>query len=148
MEKKEILEEYKRRERQRCGQSKCCHCPRMLHRCMTIKSTLTFCKNYAHQLLFSTSSVVGGANELDGAGTSTGIEHALKYNQLGISKYKKDAKDYKCSEYLHFNTYSFYDKEIELQQYRAEQPSNQKPDVEPKLKGFAEPKSEKLPKKY
>uniref|UniRef100_A0A915DZB3 NADH dehydrogenase [ubiquinone] flavoprotein 3, mitochondrial n=1 Tax=Ditylenchus dipsaci TaxID=166011 RepID=A0A915DZB3_9BILA len=119
----------------------------MLPRRVSSNAALVLSKSYAHQLLFSTSSVVGSANEMDGAGTSTGIEHALKYNQVGISKYKKDAKDYKCSEYLHFNTYSFYDKEIELQQYRAEQPSNQKPDVEPKLKGFAEPKSEVQPRK-
>lgn len=51
------------------------------------------------------------SNELVGAGTSSGIEHALKFQEIG-KNHKQDLKDYKCNEYLHFSTYSFYDKEV------------------------------------
>uniref|UniRef100_A0A914H9H3 NADH dehydrogenase [ubiquinone] flavoprotein 3, mitochondrial n=1 Tax=Globodera rostochiensis TaxID=31243 RepID=A0A914H9H3_GLORO len=73
------------------------------------------------------------STERDAAGTSTGIEHALKFNKLGMA-HKRDLKEYKCAEYLHQNTYSYYDKECELQQYRVAQPTNKAPDVEPKFK--------------
>ena len=89
------------------------------------------------------------SSEVDGAGTSTGIEHALKFKQLGQANKRDFDKEYKCIEYLHFNKYSYYDIEVALhvkelekfpfsqckmQQYRAPQPSNKHPDTEPKFK--------------
>ncbi|KAL3072591.1 hypothetical protein niasHS_017565 [Heterodera schachtii] len=71
--------------------------------------------------------------EREGAGTASGIEHALKFNKAG-AVHKKELKDYKCVEYLHQNNYSFYDKECELQQFRVVQPTNKSPDTEPKFK--------------
>ncbi|KAI6176326.1 Reduced folate carrier [Aphelenchoides bicaudatus] len=67
------------------------------------------------------------------ASGSTGIEHAIKFKQLG-QKHKQDFKDYKCSEYLHYSTYSFYDKENDINPSRVPQPTNKEPDVEPKFK--------------
>jgi hypothetical protein len=52
------------------------------------------------------------ANEVDGAGQSTGIEHALKFKQSGQANKCDFEKDYKCIEYLHFNKYSYYDIEV------------------------------------
>ena len=42
---------------------------------------------------------------------STGIEHANKFNEIG-KRYKQDFKDYKCIDYLHYNTFSYYDVEV------------------------------------
>uniref|UniRef100_A0A7E4ULU3 NADH dehydrogenase [ubiquinone] flavoprotein 3, mitochondrial n=1 Tax=Panagrellus redivivus TaxID=6233 RepID=A0A7E4ULU3_PANRE len=64
---------------------------------------------------------------------STGIEHAEKFKQIGKS-HKQDFKDYKCSEYLHYNTYSYYNPENEMKAFRVPQPTNKKPDVQPSVK--------------
>ena len=55
--------------------------------------------------------VVTNSGELPGAGTSTGIEHAIKFNKVG-SNNKQSFNDYKCIEYLHFNKDSYYDIEV------------------------------------
>ena len=52
------------------------------------------------------------ASEVDGAGTSTGIEHALKFKQVGMTNKRDFDKEYKCAEYLHMNKYSYYDVEV------------------------------------
>lgn len=56
---------------------------------------------------------LASSSEPIGAGTSTGIEHAVKFQQIG-KQHKQNFKDYKCSEYLHFSTYSYYDKEVRI----------------------------------
>ncbi|CAD5227096.1 unnamed protein product [Bursaphelenchus xylophilus] len=71
-----------------------------------------------------------GTNQPSG---TTGIEHALKFKQIGQS-HKQDPKLYKCEEYLNFNKYSFYDTENAINPARVPQPSNKKPDVEPKVR--------------
>lgn len=50
-------------------------------------------------------------DQLVGAGTSTGIEHALQQRKLGDQN-KQNFKDYKCSEYLNFNQFSYYNIEV------------------------------------
>uniref|UniRef100_A0A0N4Z7A8 NADH dehydrogenase [ubiquinone] flavoprotein 3, mitochondrial n=1 Tax=Parastrongyloides trichosuri TaxID=131310 RepID=A0A0N4Z7A8_PARTI len=65
--------------------------------------------------------------------STTGIEHADKFKEIG-SRHKQDFKDYKCIEYLNFNKWSFYDKEVEMMSLRVPQPSNKKPDVAPKVR--------------
>lgn len=42
---------------------------------------------------------------------TTGIEHAIKFKEIG-KRYQQDFKDYKCSDYLHYNRLSFYDFEV------------------------------------
>ncbi|KAF7636496.1 hypothetical protein Mgra_00004086 [Meloidogyne graminicola] len=73
------------------------------------------------------------SGELPGAGTSTGIEHAIKFKKIGENN-KQSFNDYKCIEYLNFNKDSYYNIECELQKFRAPQPSNKKPDTEPGFK--------------
>lgn len=51
------------------------------------------------------------ASTLGAGDGSTGIEHALKFKQTGKG-HKQDFKDYKCSEYLHYNQLSFYTSEV------------------------------------
>lgn len=55
----------------------------------------------------------GGA-DVDGVAPQvpTGIQYAEEAKQLGHSRHKQDFKDYKCSEYLHFNQLSYYDVEV------------------------------------
>ncbi|KAK0399563.1 hypothetical protein QR680_003107 [Steinernema hermaphroditum] len=65
--------------------------------------------------------------------TSSGIEHAVEFKKTG-SRHKQDIKDYKCSEYLHFNVYSYYDPEVTMLQSRVAQPTPKKPDVLPSVK--------------
>uniref|UniRef100_A0A0N5BKE9 NADH dehydrogenase [ubiquinone] flavoprotein 3, mitochondrial n=1 Tax=Strongyloides papillosus TaxID=174720 RepID=A0A0N5BKE9_STREA len=64
--------------------------------------------------------------------STTGIEHADAFKQTGL-RHKQDFKDYKCSEYLNFNKWSFYDKEVDMMSHRVSQPTNKKPDVAPKV---------------
>uniref|UniRef100_A0A1I7ZEN0 NADH dehydrogenase [ubiquinone] flavoprotein 3, mitochondrial n=1 Tax=Steinernema glaseri TaxID=37863 RepID=A0A1I7ZEN0_9BILA len=65
--------------------------------------------------------------------TSSGIEHAIEFKKIG-GRHQQDFKDYKCSEYLHFNTYSYYNAEIDMLKMRVPQPTNKKPDVLPSIK--------------
>lgn len=69
-------------------------------------------KRLHFQQYFPQSIHRGFANEVDGAGTSTGIEHALKFNQIGQTNKQDFQSQYKCIEYLHQNTYSYYDIEV------------------------------------
>uniref|UniRef100_A0AC35UDR6 NADH dehydrogenase [ubiquinone] flavoprotein 3, mitochondrial n=1 Tax=Rhabditophanes sp. KR3021 TaxID=114890 RepID=A0AC35UDR6_9BILA len=63
--------------------------------------------------------------------TTTGIEHANKFKAIGKG-HQQDFKDYKCIEYLNFNKWSFYDKDVDMASFRVQQPTNKKPDVLPK----------------
>lgn len=45
---------------------------------------------------------------------STGIEHALNQKKLGARNKMDFQKDYKCIDYLNYSTFSFYDKEVNL----------------------------------
>ncbi|CEF63606.1 Hypothetical protein SRAE_1000186600 [Strongyloides ratti] len=75
----------------------------------------------------------GGKESISAAPSgTTGIEHADAFKQKGL-KYKQDFKDYKCIEYLNFNKWSFYDKEVDMMSLRVPQPSNKKADVAPKV---------------
>ena len=71
-------------------------------------------KRFHFRQYFPPQSIIhrGFANEVDGAGTSTGIEHALKFNQIGQTNKQDFQSQYKCIEYLHQNTYSYYDIEV------------------------------------
>ncbi|KAI1717098.1 NADH dehydrogenase [ubiquinone] flavoprotein 3, mitochondrial domain-containing protein [Ditylenchus destructor] len=106
----------------------------LLHSAFKIRKVSKFSPRYI------SSSTSLKSNEPAGAGTSTGIEHALKFNEVGNAKHKQNfEKDYKCIEYLNYSKFSFYDPELEMQKYRAEQPSNTRPDNEPRFKNIAEP---------
>ncbi|KHN83832.1 hypothetical protein Tcan_05109 [Toxocara canis] len=61
---------------------------------------------------------------------TTGIEHAELLKKRGVNE-KNKPTDYKCAEYLNFNTWSFYSKEVELRPSRLPQPSNKRPDPAP-----------------
>uniref|UniRef100_A0A915B9Z4 NADH dehydrogenase [ubiquinone] flavoprotein 3, mitochondrial n=1 Tax=Parascaris univalens TaxID=6257 RepID=A0A915B9Z4_PARUN len=61
---------------------------------------------------------------------TTGIEHAEELKKRGKNE-KSKPTDYKCSEYLNFGIWSFYDKEKELAPSRLPQPSNKIPAAEP-----------------
>lgn len=59
------------------------------------------------------SNIFRACSTKSAANTSTGIEHALRFkNELGQANRKDFVKDYKCIEYLNFNNYTFYDKEV------------------------------------
>lgn len=44
----------------------------------------------------------------------TGIEYQLSHNKRGKQSPKNFEKEYKCIDYLHYNTWSFYDKEVKF----------------------------------
>lgn len=57
------------------------------------------------------------SGELPGAGTSTGIEHAIKFKKIGENN-KQSFNDYKCIEYLNFNKDSYYNIEVNFLIYK------------------------------
>ncbi|TMS39372.1 hypothetical protein L596_005907 [Steinernema carpocapsae] len=65
--------------------------------------------------------------------SSSGIEHAEEFKKIG-ARHKMEPSAYKCSEYLNFRTYSYYDTEVAMAKSRVVQPSNKKPDVLPSMK--------------
>jgi hypothetical protein len=48
-------------------------------------------------------------------------------------KHQSNPNDYKVQDYLKTNAWTFYDLEMELIKFRAQQPSITKPDVAPKI---------------
>jgi hypothetical protein len=60
----------------------------------------------------------GGNGSNPAASEFTGIDYALAFNEQGKKQFKKDfVKEYKCFEYLNFNKYTFFDKEVNLRPF-------------------------------
>lgn len=98
-----------------------------------LSSRNLFKSHYFPFLVKNVRLYASSSGELTGAGTSTGIEHAMKFKQVGQNN-KQSFDDYKCIDYLNFNKDSYYDIECELEKFRAPQPSNKQPDAEPTFK--------------
>uniref|UniRef100_A0A914VX27 NADH dehydrogenase [ubiquinone] flavoprotein 3, mitochondrial n=1 Tax=Plectus sambesii TaxID=2011161 RepID=A0A914VX27_9BILA len=64
--------------------------------------------------------------------TTTGIEHAETTKKTG-EKHQMDQKKYKVEDYHKTNVWSYYKKEEDMESLRCKQPSNKKPDTQPKV---------------
>ena len=76
-----------------------------------LSSRNVFKSHYFPFLVKNVRLYASSSGELPGAGTSTGIEHAMKFKQVGQNN-KQSFDEYKCIDYLNFNKDSYYDIEV------------------------------------